>query len=253
MIVACCQLDIAWEDKDANYAKVRALVQADPPPRGSLLLLPEMFATGFSMDVARIAEGATCATESFLAALARDFGLFVLGGLVTAQGDGRGRNQAVAFDPEGRQLARYCKLHPFSFGSEDRHYAPGEDVVTFEWSGVKVAPFVCYDLRFPEVFRTAVRRGTQLYAVIANWPSAREAHWSALLRARAIENQAYVAGVNRCGSDPRLAYSGRSLIFDPRGECLAEAGGGEGLVRAVVDLPALLDYRQTFPALADMR
>jgi omega-amidase len=253
MIVACCQLDVAWEDKGANYAKVRALVKTNPPPPGSLLLLPEMFATGFSMDVARIAEDAGRATESFLASLARELGVCVVGGLVSIQDDGRGRNEAVVFDPEGRELARYCKLHPFSFGGEDRHYAAGAEVVTFDWAGVRVAPFICYDLRFPEVFRSAVRREAQLYAVIANWPSAREAHWSALLRARAIENQAYVAGVNRCGADPRLAYSGRSLIFDPRGECLAEADGREGLIHAPVDLPALLDYRKAFPALADMR
>jgi len=116
-----------------------------------------------------------------------------------------------------------------------------------------VAPFVCYDLRFPEVFRIAAARGAQLLAVIANWPSAREAHWLTLLRARAIENQAYVAGVNRCGEDPRLRYTGRSVIIDPRGEVLADAGSDEAVITADIDLADLEEYRRSFPALADMR
>lgn len=253
MVVACCQLDIAWEDKARNHARVAALLDAAPPPPGSLLLLPEMFATGFSMDVARTTEGSERSSERFLASLARERGLTIVAGVVTTAADGRGRNEALVVGPGGHEAARYCKLHPFSYGGEARHFAAGQGVVTFEWSGCTVAPFVCYDLRFPEAFRAAVRKGAQLLVVIANWPAEREAHWLALLRARAIENQAYVAGVNRCGSDPSLRYSGRSLIVDPRGEVLAEGSTGEGIVRAEIDLAALEAYRRTFPALADMR
>jgi omega-amidase len=253
MIVACCQLDIAWEDKAANHARVAALLDGTKLPPGSLLLLPEMFSTGFSMAVERVREEPERLSERFLAHLARERGLTVLGGVVTTAADGRGRNEALAFDPDGREVARYAKLHPFSYGGEPKHYAAGEAIVTFDWSGCIVAPFVCYDLRFPEAFRAAVRRGTQLFAVIANWPREREAHWITLLRARAIENQAYVAGVNRCGSDPRLGYSGRSLIIDPRGEILAEAGPDAAVIQAEVDLEALAAYRRAFPALSDMR
>jgi predicted amidohydrolase len=253
MIVACCQLDIVWEDKVATFERVAALVEQAPPPAGSLLLLPEMFSTGFSMAVERVHEGTARESEGFLATLARERRLTLLGGVVTRGTDGRGRNEAVAIDPEGHEVARYTKLHPFSYGGEARHYAPGNAVVTFDWSGCTVAPLICYDLRFPEAFRAAVRRGAQLFAVIANWPAEREAHWIALLRARAIENQAYVAGVNRCGRDPRLSYSGRSLIVDPRGEIVADAGGGPGVIQATVDLEDLLAYRRSFPALSDMR
>jgi omega-amidase len=253
MVVACCQLDIAWEDKERNHARVAALLDTAPLPRGSLLFLPEMFATGFSMNVERTTEGTERKSERFLAGLARERGLHIVAGVVTTAVDGRGRNEAVVFDPSGREQARYCKLHPFTYGGESRLFASGEHVVTFEWSGCTVAPFVCYDLRFPEAFRLAVRKGAQLLAVIANWPVEREEHWLTLLRARAIENQAYVVGANRCGTDPRLRYSGRSLIVDPRGEVLAEGGSGEGIVRAEVDLGALDTYRRTFPALGDMR
>jgi len=253
MIVSCCQLDIVWENKAATHERVAALVEGAQLPPGSLLLLPEMFSTGFSMAVERVREGTTRESEGFLAALARERRLTVLGGVVTMGADGRGRNEAVAVDPEGREVARYAKLHPFSYGGETRHYGPGDTVVTFGWAGCMVAPFICYDLRFPEAFRVAVRCGAQLFAVIANWPAEREAHWITLLRARAIENQAYVAGVNRCGNDPRLSYSGRSLIVDPRGEIVADAGGGPGVIQASVDLEDLLAYRRSFPALADMR
>jgi len=253
MIVAGCQLDTVWEDKAASHARAEALLAGDPLPRGSLLALPEMFATGFSMDVARIEEGTARESERFLARLAAQHGLHVLGGVVNRGVDGRGRNEAVLFGPDGSERARYCKLHPFSYAGESRHYAAGEGTVAVECGGALVAPFICYDLRFPEAFRAAVGRGAQLFVVIANWPAARESHWLTLLRARAIENQAYVVGVNRCGQDPSGAYSGRSLVVDPRGEILADGGAHEGIVRAEIDLATLAEYRRTFPALADRR
>jgi predicted amidohydrolase len=284
MYIACCQFDIAWENKVANFEKVRDLVTAAKLPAGSLLLLPEMFATGFSMNVEAIHEGPTpeslrllsergfqgrCtrpfATETYLSTLAKERAISVLGGLVKAtlyelpaKADVpeplfKGVNQAVAFGPDGGQIARYTKLHPFSYAGETEHYESGEEVVTFPWGGFTVAPFICYDLRFPEAFRKATLRGSQLFCVIANWPKRREAHWLTLLKARAIENQAYVAAVNRCGSDPQLEYGGRSLIIDPRGEVLADAGDKEGVIGAELDLQSLLEYRKEFPALKDIR
>jgi predicted amidohydrolase len=251
MRVAGLQLDIAWEDKPANLAKARRLAEAAELPARSLLVLPEMFSSGFSMNVDRVAEAGE--VSAALGAIAKDLGLFVLGGVVTKAADGRGRNQAAAFGPDGLELARYTKLHPFSFAGETDHYAPGTEVLRFDWDGVAVCPFVCYDLRFPEIFREGVRMGAQLYAVIANWPQPREEHWTTLLRARAIENQAYVVGVNRCGRDPKLTYSGRSLVVDPKGVVLADAGNAEGVFGAELDLAGLLEYRKQFPALGDMK
>jgi omega-amidase len=252
MKIFCVQFDILWEDKPANYARVRELLAAEIVPAGSLVLLPEMFSTGFSMNVAAVAEGSPSATEEFLAQTARELGVFVLGGLVTRRADGWGRNQAVAFSPEGKEVARYHKIQPFTLGGESQHYAAGKEIATFSWQNIVVAPFICYDLRFPELFRLAVRQGAQLFAVIANWPAPRIHHWTTLLQARAIENQAYVAGLNRCGTDPKQTYSGRSMIVSPRGEILAAAGDGERVISAEVDLAALLAYRTEFPALQDM-
>lgn len=253
MKIFCVQCDIVWENQPANYARVRELLAAEIFPAGSLVLLPEMFSTGFSMKVASVAEDSPSATEEFLAQTARELGVFILGGLVTRRADGRGRNQAVAFSPAGKEVARYNKIQTFTLGGESQHYAAGKEIVTFSWQNFVVAPFICYDLRFPELFRRAVRQGAQLFVVIANWPAPRIHHWTALLQARAIENQAYVVGLNRCGTDPKQTYSGRSMIIGPRGEILAAAGDGERVISAEVDLAALLAYRVEFPALQDMR
>ncbi len=253
MNVVGVQMDIVWEDPTANREKARGLIDATSVPPGSLVVLPEMYSTGFTMDAPAAAEGDARPGETFLAQTARQLECTVLGGVVTMGPDGRGRNEAVAFGPDGEEIARYCKLHPFSFAGEDRHYAPGEGVVTFRWGEFTVAPAICYDLRFPEAFRAAIRRGAELLVVIANWPAAREAHWLALARARAIENQAYLLAVNRCGADPDNTYSGRSIIIDPQGDTLADAGDAEGVIHADLDIESLRDYRRRFPALADIR
>ena len=253
MQLICCQLDIVWENKAATHQRVTRLLDGATIRPGALVVLPEMFDTGFSLDVGRTAEDEARPSQRFLAATARRLGVFVLGGIVSRAGPDRGRNEAVVFDPQGNEVARYCKLHPFSFGQEDKHFEPGEHLAAFTWAGLTVAPFVCYDLRFPEVFRSAARRGAQVLAVIANWPAARQSHWLTLLEARAIENQAYVVGVNRCGEDPNHTYGGRSLVVDPRGQIVADAGPDECAVTADVDAGGLADYRKQFPALRDMR
>lgn len=253
MQVIGCQLDIAWEDKATSHARVRELLSTTPVAPGALVVLPEMFATGFSMHVHTIAESDDGPTHMFLAELARERGVFVLGGVVTRAADGRGRNEAVVYDPQGKLAVKYAKLHPFSYAGETRHYEAGKSIETFAWHEFQVAPFVCYDLRFPEAFRQATRAGAQLLVVIANWPHPREAHWLALLKARAIENQAYVVGVNRAGNDPHVRYGGHSLILDPRGETLAEAGEAPQVVSANLEIVPLREYREQFPALADLR
>ena len=252
MNVVGVQLDTVWEDKAANHAKLAALLAADPPAPGTLVVLPEMWATGFSMNVAGNTETSAHETEAFMAKWAGEYGIGLLGGVVTTGADGLGRNEAVLFGADGKEAARYTKMHPFSYGQETQHYGRGSDIALFEWQGFSVAPFICYDLRFPEVFRRAARLGAEVFCVIANWPEAREDHWVTLLKARAIENQAYVVGVNRCGDDPSLHYPGRSLIFGPRGEVLADGGTEEGVLSASLDREGLRAYRREFPTLDDV-
>jgi predicted amidohydrolase len=247
------QLNSVWENKAASHQRVRDLLAKVKIRSGALIVLSEFFATGFSKDIAKVAEPPGGETHQFLAELAKQTKAYTLGGVVTPASDGRGRNQCVVCDPTGKENARYWKLFPFTFGGEKEHYDAGDDLVMFPIGPVNVAPFICYDLRFPEVFRRMAKQGAHLYTVIANWPGTRREHWTSLLRARAIENQAYVIGVNRCGQDPNLDYTGDSMIIDPRGNILADAASFESVISADVDLDALQAYRREFPALKDMR
>ncbi len=213
MQIIGCQLDIVWEDKEANFAAVPPAVGLGRANFAGVIVLPEMFATGFSMRVEKISEDTGGKTEQFLSQLAAERKAWLLSGVVGRQMDSRGQNNAVLFDPTGRKVTTYTKINPFTLGGEARHYARGEQIEVVSVGAWEMAPFICYDLRFPEIFRHATQRGANLMVVIANWPVARIEHWTALLAARAVENQAYVVGVNRTGRDPHLSYSGRSAIL----------------------------------------
>ena len=252
MKVYCCQLDIAWENKPENFRKIRSMLDRAQPERDSMVVLPEMFSTGFSMNVAAISEQAAPGAEQFINDLAVEFGVYVVGGIVSMGAKGKGLNVAVVVSPGGQTLTRYTKIHPFALGGELEHYDRGTRIERFEWDELKVVPFICYDLRFPEIFRTAVRDGAEMFAVIANWPNKREQHWVTLLQARAIENLAYVVGVNRVGSDPKLVYPGRTMIIDPHGNILADAGQTEGIISAEIDGNVVRNWRRDFPALQDI-
>lgn len=251
MITHLIQVSPAWENKPASFDKARHLIAEAKPAPNSLIVLPEMFSTGFSMNVQLTSEPENGPTEQFLREIAREHRSCVIGGLVTETGDGRGMNQSIAISPEGHVLARYTKNQPFSLGGEDKVHAAGRGVSVFEWQGVKIAPLICYDLRFPELARDAVRAGAEVLVFIAAWPIKRMQHWITLLQARAIENLAYVIGVNQCGSDPSFTYPGRSIVVDPHGVIIADAGDQEHVIRAEIDPCILRDWRAQFPALQD--
>jgi predicted amidohydrolase len=251
LIVHGVQLDCVWENKEANFAKVRALLAGARPLAGGLIIVPEMFATGFSCALALTIEPADGPTTCFLREIAATYQCAVIGGVVTPGSNGKGRNQALAIAPDGTLLACYTKMRPFSFGGEADVHEFGEAPVTFEWAGLKIAPLICYDLRFPEVARQAVALGAEVIAYIAAWPIKRQHHWVTLLQARAIENQAYLIGVNRCGTDPQFTYSGRSLVVDPHGIIIADAAEQERVVRAELTPAIVQDWRAQFPALKD--
>ena len=250
--VTLVQLDIVWENKAANFDRVRSLLSDSPPKPGSLIVLAEMFATGFSLNVAVTRDGEPARTEAFLAEVARQYQSTVVAGLVAVNASGQSQNESIAVAPSGKRIACYAKIHPFSKGGESACHTPGSEIVTFDWNGFTVAPFVCYDLRFPEIFRAAVRKGANLFVVIADWPAKRQQHWLTLLQARAIENLAYVVGVNQVGKDPQFTYAGRSVVVDPHGIILADAGETERVVQATIELETVTRWREEFPPLRDM-
>jgi predicted amidohydrolase len=210
-----------------------------------------MYATGFSMHPERIAEDEGGPNEQFLLDQARQHRAWLIASVAQWGTDGRARNNAVVAGPDG-SVARYAKIHPFGYAGEDEHYAAGTEFLTVAVDGLRVSVFVCYDLRFADEFWVRAPE-TDLYVVPANWPQPRHEHWRALLRARAIENQAYVVGVNRVGTVKGLYYSGDSAIVDPLGRVLAEASVGPGVLVADVEAGEVDRVRTELPFLADRR
>ncbi len=253
MNVALVQTPIVWENKEANFAMVRDMLAEVSFARGDgMIVLPELFATGFTMKSNEFAEGDLGPTEQFLIDLAREKQAYVIGGMAKVNPDNsKPSNCSVIVSPSGEILCRYRKMHPFSLGDEDKNYSAGNQVEVLTINGLTIAPAICYDLRFPELFRAGSRCGAEIYVVIANWPEKRNHHWIGLLQARAIENQAYVIGVNRCGEDPNLVYKGSSMVVDYLGEIVADAGYTPGVVRTDLNINGLREWRANFPALRD--
>ena len=252
MKIAAIQSDIAWEDPEANFTRLRPWVAAAAAAGAKLVVLPEMFACGFSMTTATIAEPPGGPSTRFLEHQARQHDLWICGSVPEVPlGEAKPYNTLVLASPHG-QVVRYRKIHPFSFAREHEHYGAGTDHITVDVEGLRCTLFVCYDLRFADEFWGRAEQ-TDAYVVVANWPERRRHHWTTLLQARAIENQAYVVGVNRVGHGNGLDYSGDSRIVDPWGEVLAAAAGGETMVLADVRPEVVRDARERFPVLKDRR
>lgn len=253
MHIFACQFDILWENRSGNLDKVRELLSEHTIPEGSLIVLPEMFASGFSMNVDRVKEDEPSDTEAFMANLAAQYKSCVIGGLVFKHESGKGLNCLSVFGPDGNKIGGYQKNHCFSYSGETDYYISGADIFTFGWQGFTICPTICYDLRFPELYRRGVIAGANLFTVIASWPSTRTNHWDTLLQARAIENQAIVVGNNRVGTDPKFQYIGHSQIIDHQGEVLEINEGDETCVSAEVSIDSLQAWRDDFRALDDMK
>ena len=250
MKVAVVQHDIVWEDRDANFAHLAPMVASAAATGARLVVLSETFSTGFSMRTDEIAEPEGGPSSRWLVEQSASHGVWVCGSCPeVAAGADRPRNTLVLAGPDGT-VHRYRKIHRFAYGGEDRSFDAGADRVTVEVEGLRISLFVCYDLRFADDW-WALASDTDAYVCVANWPEARRAHWSALLRARAIENQAYVIACNRVGSGGKLDYAGDSAIIDPLGELLATGSRTEALLVADVTAERVAEVRSSLPFLAD--
>jgi omega-amidase len=253
MKIIVIQPDILWEQPKENYKKIEALLNAKTIPKDSLIVLPEMFDTGFSMNLNNEFIDKECHSIEFLKKIALKYQSHVIGGYASIISSGNLANCCEVINGKGLSLLTYQKMHPFSLSGEDKVYLPGDKHYHFDFCNFKISPFICYDLRFPEVFRTAVKDGVNFFIVIANWPAKRSEHWFSLLKARAIENQAYVLGVNRCGSDPNVDYEGGSVLYDPLGECVQQLDENEDLVNLEINYKIMKKWRASFPALNDAK
>lgn len=256
MRIAAVQHDIIWSDRAANFARLAPMVRAAAAGGADLVLLTETFSTGFAVRDPDLGEPENGPSATFLVEQAAEHGVWVCGSCpeIPADSDPADRRPANSFvlaGPDGT-VHRYHKIHPFTFAGEDRHFRAGSSLVQVEIHGVRVSPFVCYDLRFADEF-WGLAPTTDLYLVPANWPESRRSHWMALLQARAIENQAYVVGCNRVGEGGGLTYVGDSRIVDPLGELLATGSQGETILFADIEPARVAEVRDRFRFLPDRR
>lgn len=250
MRIAALQHDIVWEDRAATLALLDPQIRAAAAAGAKLVVLTEMFATGFSMRTHLTAEPLDGPTVTWLHATAAAQDVWLAGSVpLQGEGDGLPTNSLLVVGPDGTRH-RYDKIHPFSYAGEHERFRPGDRDVVVEVGGVRWGLTVCYDLRFADQY-WRVAPEVDAYLVVANWPAPRREHWRALLRARAVENQAYVVGVNRVGSGGDLDYRGDSALIDPAGRVLVEAAQGSTMLVGDVDPDQVATVRARFPFMQD--
>ena len=242
--IALFQMDIVWQNPEVNLRRAEEFVR---DAEADLVVLPEEFSTGFSIELTPSAEDMEGQTVAWMRSVACRGGKAVAGS-IPVWDEGRHYNRFIFAAPDGR-LVTSDKRHLFRMGGENKYYTAGTERVVFEYGGFRILPLICYDLRFPVWSR--YRQDYDLILCVASWPSSRRNAWITLLRARAIENQCYVAGVNRVGHDDSADYSGDSAIVDFMGYDIVAAGDGEQLLTARLKLEPLRRYRKRFAAWAD--
>ncbi len=247
MKTAILQADIVWCDPSANRERFGAMIAAEPG--ADLYVLPEMWPTGFATDLPKVAEEATDSPSLRWMIQQSAATNAAIAGSIPTMVDGRCYNRFYFVKPSG-EVNYYDKRHLFGYGGEGKYYTAGIRRVIVEWQGVRILLCVCYDLRFPVWSRN--RKDYDMALYVASWPTPRVEAWSALLRARAIENQCYVAGVNRIGTDPNCDYPGASAVYDAWGNTVCDCGRDKACIATCeIDMDALAAFRKKFPVLDD--
>jgi predicted amidohydrolase len=251
--IVLAQMDIVGENKSVNQLKCAQIAVQAVKNDAELLIFPEMTLVGFSADVRKIAEETNGPTVKFFSDLAKKNKINIIFGVVTTHKNNKlPQNEAVAVDKNGKILAGYAKIHPFSFSKEDKKNAAGEKIAIFKINNLKIALAVCYDLRFPGLFEVFAKKGVEMVVVIANWPTRRIAEWDTLLAARALDISGYLVGVNRVGKDGSENYNGHSAVYDPEGNCLQKfVGEINGQSEVLKDL--VTKRRECFTSLKDKK
>ena len=251
MIIGLVQYSPVWEDKEANKEKISDLLDAIKTEI-DLLIFPEMTLTGFTMQSEKFAEAIEGESFNYFSSLAKKLNCSVIAGIIVNQ-SGKYFNTLIHIEDNGKLKNQYHKIHPFSFSNEDKHYSAGDKPIVTKVNGWKTGLSICYDLRFPEHYRQYGRNRVPLIINIANWPDTRIDHWSTLLKARAIENQCYVVGVNRVGDTQGLHFNGFSSIYDPMGKTIVSVENEERIIIAEIDENIVNETRKNLPFLDDIK
>lgn len=250
MKIGLVQYNPKWESKEENKKKINKLIKRDFE-KSTLLIFPEMTLTGFTMMSGKFSEPIKGDSFKFFSDLALKHKIFVAAGLIEKEKENF-FNSLILLNPDGKLTAKYRKIHPFSYSTEDKHYKKGKEIKVAEINRLKIGLSICYDLRFPELYRFYAKERVHLIIVIANWPDTRIEHWKTLLKARAIENQCYVAGINRVGDDLKLHYAGVSSVYDPMGIELASLKNEEKIIFSEIDKAKVEKIRKNLPFLKDI-
>lgn len=250
VILNLVQYSPEWENKEANKRKIYRLIGNNLIPE-SVFIFPELTLTGFSMKSDVYSEEMKGETFNFFSQIASENEVHILAGLIEKE-SGSYYNSLIHIDSSGEIKTKYRKIHPFSYSTENKHFQRGTRPIMADINGWKTGLSICYDLRFPELYRQYGKERAELIIVIANWPDARIEHWRVLLRARAIENQCYVAGVNRVGNDPKLHYNGFSGIYDPMGNEIVSVPDNEQVITADISMGMVSETRNKYPFLNDI-
>jgi predicted amidohydrolase len=246
LTITCVQSDLKWQDKAYNLRHFEALI-AQSVSGTDLIILPEMFSTGFSMEAALLAEANDGPTVQWMHEISAKYNAAVCGSLIIGEND---KFYNRFFFVNDGKVDTYNKRHLFTLMDEGAHYTPGDKNISILYRGWTIQPFICYDLRFPAWCRNTVHADLQIY--VANWPERRISHWLALLKARAIENQCYVAGVNRVGKDINdIHHTGDSGVYDPFGKELASFSERETVGSQTLSGDLIKKCRKKFPFLED--
>lgn len=250
MKIALVQYCPQWEQKDTNKNKILGMLSDIEP--AELIIFPEMSLTGFSMEPLKIGEGIGGTSVKFFSELAISKKSNIISGIVEKRNE-RFYNTVIHIKPDGRLVKFYRKIHPFSYSGEEKFYSAGVRPAMSKIRRWKIGLTICYDLRFPELFRKYGKKRAHLIVNIANWPDTRIEHWRTLLKARAIENQCYIAAVNRVGDDPKLHYNGFSSVFDPMGKEIVSIGNEEKVITVELNKDYIKEIREKFPFLDDIK
>lgn len=247
MKIALCQMDIAWLDSAPNIAKIRHYITEAEAGGADIVVFPEMALSGFCMDAQAASVTLDGPELGEIIGETRGRRPMVMCGAAIRKGSEY--NNSVLVVRNGELLDRYSKINLFTISNEDRNYVPGVKLVLLEYSGGTVAPMVCFDLRFSQLFSAAAGKGADVFVVIANWPAAQCNQWRTLLSARAVDAQAFVIGVNRVGRGDGIYYNGDSNVFTPGGKPLLEAAGCECIMFVEIDPGQARSLRKKYPAL----